>query len=320
MVYEPFQVSVVGGYSQVTMSLAHGLADIIKSYSTSVIFTFETYSLLSLQANLIARDLRIRHLVVSYETTAPEVGLWHLVPWTRLVSSIVCRHANEHIVFTRRSYNALAGRTKGNIKLVPPALAKQTYLERFTKSEESPLKIGFMGALARNKGLDILIRAFRLFEIKNKIGAQLLIAGRGPLQPLVEREAEVSSSVKFLGFLSGQAKSDFLRDIDLFIQPSVTAWFGRRIRWEEQVCATVIEAMAAGLPVLASRCGSLPEIVGDPDQIVDDTSPQGLARSITRCTLDREWLLKTGERNRSRVLKVFNVEAAESTLSSVIYA
>jgi glycosyltransferase involved in cell wall biosynthesis len=102
------------------------------------------------------------------------------------------------------------------------------------------------GRLAEEKGFDTAIAAAR------EAGAPLVIAGAGP-DELRLRGLAAGGEVRFAGLLSAQELSDLRRRAALLLAPS---------RWEEPCPYSVLEAMAAGVPVLASDRGGLPELVG----------------------------------------------------------
>ena len=108
------------------------------------------------------------------------------------------------------------------------------------------------GRLTEEKGFDTAIAAART------AGAPLIIAGAGPDEPRLRALAS-GAEVRFAGRLAPSALADLRRRAAVVLAPS---------RWEEPCPYSVLEALAAGVPVLASDRGGLPELVGE-----DATTP-----------------------------------------------
>jgi glycosyltransferase involved in cell wall biosynthesis len=103
------------------------------------------------------------------------------------------------------------------------------------------------GRLTEEKGFDTAIAAARA------AGAPLVIAGAGPDEPRL-RALAVGGDVRFAGRLEPSGLADLRRRAAVVLAPS---------RWEEPCPYSVLEALAAGVPVLASDRGGLPELVGE---------------------------------------------------------
>lgn len=136
----------------------------------------------------------------------------------------------------------------------------------------SPLRVGYAGRLEHYKGVAVLVRA--MAELPD---ADLLIAGDGPLRSdLTDLAATLGilHRVRFLGHL-GPDLPAFYRDLDVLAVPSLPTK-----GWLEQFGRVVVEAMASGVPVVASRSGALPDVVGEAGLLVEPGNSGQLADAI----------------------------------------
>jgi len=105
----------------------------------------------------------------------------------------------------------------------------------------------YVGRLTEEKGVETLLRAAALAP------GMLRVAGDGPLRPAVERAA-VAGDVQYLGPIEAGSVFGQMRRAIALVLPSI---------WFEGFPLTVLEAYATGTPVIASRIGSLAEVVVD---------------------------------------------------------
>ena len=109
----------------------------------------------------------------------------------------------------------------------------------------------FMGRLSPEKGLDLLLAAWR----RHPVGAlgPLRIAGDGELRPLAEATAAERPDVRYLGQLDRQGVRAALADSAVVLATST---------WHDVLPTVIIEALAAGRPVLGTALGGIPYLVG----------------------------------------------------------
>ncbi len=147
-------------------------------------------------------------------------------------------------------------------------------------------RIVFVGSLVRQKGVDILLEAFQ--EVKGaEKGAELWIVGDGRERPRLEALARGLEGVRFLG-----RRDDLTAVFDgasVLVLPSRAEGFG----------LVLLEAMASGVPVVASRVGGIEEVVEDGVNglLVEKENPKALAQGILRLLEDgglRERLVRNG--------------------------
>lgn len=129
---------------------------------------------------------------------------------------------------------------------------------------EEPIAL-FISPLAENKGIDRVLDAFAI--VRRRVPeARLVVAGRGPLEALVRERADASGgAIAYVGSLPGDEVAALLRTGAVF----VTAPRPTRV-WNEQFGLAYVEAMASGLPVVTTECGTNHEAVLPPSIRVPD--------------------------------------------------
>lgn len=126
------------------------------------------------------------------------------------------------------------------------------YFDKYGEYKESKKNYAvYMGRLSREKGLKVLLEAFS--EIKD---LNLKIAGEGPMAQEIREfiTKNKMNNVEMVGFKSGPQKAELLGQASFSIVPSV---------WYEIFSLATLESFASYTPVIASRIGSLPEIIED---------------------------------------------------------
>jgi glycosyltransferase involved in cell wall biosynthesis len=161
--------------------------------------------------------------------------------------------------------------------------------------------IGAVGSLYPVKGHIHLIRA--LPDILRACPRTLLLlVGQGELEQSLQDEAaklRLGEHVRFLGF-RGDVPA-LLSLLDAFVLPSLS----------EGLSMALLEGMAAGKPVVATRVGGNPEVVvdGDTGFLIDAESPGSIADRVVRLLKDKKQAARMGERGRRRVHEGFSFRA-----------
>ncbi|HSV36906.1 MAG TPA: glycosyltransferase family 4 protein [Ramlibacter sp.] len=163
------------------------------------------------------------------------------------------------------------------------------------------LKVLFVGRLDEQKGVDVLFSAMR--ELGT--GAYAVVVGSSVVAG--EAVANLPGNVKVLGWLPRDEIEQLYAAADVLAMPS---------RWEG-LPIVAIEAMRAGLPVVATRVGGIPEAVEDgvTGRLVDVDSPSQLAAALGG--LDRATLRLMGAQGRRRFEEQFRIERVVRELDAL---
>lgn len=182
-------------------------------------------------------------------------------------------------------------------------------------SDCEPPMILFVGRLTRAKGLFELLEAARLLQAEHPdIPWRLVIAGEGPdsaaLQSLSEQSG-LADRVEFPGYLVGEQLDAAYRAASVFVLPSYAEGFP----------TVVTEAMAAGLPIVATSIRGLIDYLEDGVNalFVEPRDALGLYHALARLLQDEDLRRSMGRANRERV-KIFEPDAVGSRYLSTLEA
>ena len=155
--------------------------------------------------------------------------------------------------------------------------------------------------LIEKKGLDLTLRAFAA-ATKDLPKSELVIAGDGPLRAELDRlagELGIAARVRFTGFLDQAKLREEVYRSHVFLHPSRTGKDGNR----EGVPNSMLEAMASGAPVIATRHGGIPEAITDgvSGLLVAENDADALAKALREVLTDAARAAALGAGGRKAV-------------------
>jgi len=240
--------------------------------------------------------------------------------YDRRIAGGVVRDASRIIVQTHEEERLLRslGLDLPPLEIIPPGYrplpapptGTPSFAERFRIP--GPFLL-FVGRLASNKGLLDLAEAFATLG-KADPSAHLVVVGEdgGQRAPLVAKAQAlgVADRVHLLGHVDDDAVlSAGYREARATVLPSEYEAFG----------LVLLESLAAGTPVVASRVGGIPEFVedGKAGLLVAPRSPAALAEAIGRVWSDRELARRLGQYGRDQVVPRFTWDALADRLDAL---
>lgn len=165
----------------------------------------------------------------------------------------------------------------------------------------------FVGTLEPRKNVGALLDAYTLLLTNGRATPPLVLAGGATPESAewlrrIERPP-LAGHVRYLGYVADEDRERIYAGARVLVIPSLDEGFG----------LPALEAMSAGVPVIASRRGSLPEVVGSGGILVEPDDIEGLAASIDRIICDSQAALEWGRAGLARA-RAFTWPAAAATL------
>jgi glycosyltransferase involved in cell wall biosynthesis len=174
---------------------------------------------------------------------------------------------------------------------------------------EHPLRLVYIGRLAREKGLYETLQGMRIAR-ELGVDVHLVLGGDGPEAAGLARSARMlglSGRVTFVGPVFGADKVTLLASADVAILPS----------YAEGLPYALLEAMAAGVPVLVTPVGAIPDVVthGIHGLLVRERDGLALGEALASLARDRERLSWMSRACRRRVLAAFSIDRVARELA-----
>ncbi len=241
-----------------------------------------------------ARRLRLPYVVLTRDSIPLKRGIGAGLRRSRVLGSAAGLIGVNELALrlAARHHAELPQRTLPQLGVQPPPLA--------SRPAHGGLSIGFFGRLIPEKGLDLLFRS----AVKVLGRWTITVVGTGPAQEELEGLAErlgIAGRVTWLGSLPRAAVDAVWPRLDCVALPSRTA-----ARWVEVAPRAALEAMARGLPVVASASGALPEIVGPGGTSVAEEDVTALTAALQRLHDEPAERERLGAAGRRRVMDQFS--------------
>ncbi|MDY6878315.1 MAG: glycosyltransferase family 4 protein [Chloroflexota bacterium] len=191
------------------------------------------------------------------------------------------------------------------IRVLPAGLDLDHWQHKPSRVPAPSLRFGYIGALSAHKGVDVLVRAFQ--HLPNA-GVELHLFGSGapndPFAAHLKKAAVKDSRIHFRGRYENQRLPELLAGIDAIVVPS---------RWHETFSIVTHEALLAGLAVVASHVGAIPEVITDGINglLVPPSDEIALTAALARLAGDRALVGHLAQGARSTPVKGIKAHALE---------
>ena len=249
-------------------------ADIV--HSQDLVFWY------SAQAARLKQQLGYKLALTAWETI-PFLDAWRNVR-TRPYRRDVLRETDVFLAATERAKLCLQleGADPDRIEICAPGVDVERFQAPADRPPPSEHVVLTAGRLVWEKGHQDILRAVAALR-RGLVGAgaaavRAVVVGSGPEDGRLRRyaaELGIADRVEFRPNVPYEEMPALYGSASCLVLGSLPQWF-----WEEQFGMVLIEAMAAGLPVIAARSGAIPEVAGDAFAYVDPGDWVGLARAL----------------------------------------
>ncbi len=262
----------------------------------------------NLAARVIGRIAGVPVILTSHHDTDVWMGPHHRLAEraTAPLSDLVLTCSEAVRRYAMRTYGLSPGRVRTlmnatDLAAEPGGAAARERVRHELGAGPADLLIGTVGRLDEpKKGLPVFFAAARILA-RDLPRVRFAVVGDGPARAAIEACATregVSHRTVFAG--TRRDIGEVMTALDLFVQPSLWEGFG----------VTLLEAMAAGRPVVASRVGGMPEVVrdGETGLLVPPGDPVALASACAALLRDRDRAARLGCAGRDRVVAEFGID------------
>jgi glycosyltransferase involved in cell wall biosynthesis len=265
----------------------------------------------SMQAAKLRRRMKFR-LVLTIWETIPMLDAYRNIR-TRSYRAKTLAETDLFLAATERARTSLLleGVPPERIRVCPPGVSTDRFAVRRDGRPEGVPLILSPGRLVWEKGHQDVLRALALMRRGLAGGppldARVRIIGRGPEEGRLRdyaRELGVADTVELRGFVPYSEMPGAYSEAACIVLASLPTW-----SWEEQFGMVLAEAMAAGVPIVASNSGAIPEVAGSEARYFSPGDWVGLAGIL------RE-VLTSGARPRGGASELYSTEAAAARLAA----
>jgi phosphatidylinositol alpha-mannosyltransferase len=240
-------------------------------------------------------------IIAHLTSDIPTVGTIHTYFESSILYSIyhqlaqdVMENLDGRIAVSELCVRSMQKYIKAKFEIIPNGVDVDYFSKstgRLHKYDDGKINILFVGRLDPRNGLECLIKAFRLVYKKNK-NIRLIVVGDGPLRSYYNILMKQNEDIHFEGYVN-DLRPDYYALSDIFCFPVQKASFG----------ITILEAMAAGKPIVCSELEAFHDILGKEEacRYIDPYDEYDLAAKLTELIEDKQLRLNLGESARQKV-------------------
>jgi glycosyltransferase involved in cell wall biosynthesis len=256
-------------------------------------------------------------LTFSFTVHGPDVFVHQLLLGEKLAKAKFVRAVSTfNKAFLRGLFPALA---KQKIEVVHMGLRPEVYAHPSAESSRNvPIRLLSVARLVPSEGISYLLDACESL-IHDGVDLDCTIVGDGPQAARIEAviaEHGLSDHIHLRESVTDRAVAKLMGDCDVFVLPSVIAEDGQM----DGIPASLMEAMAADRPVVASALSGIPELVEDgvSGLLVDATQPVRVAAALRRLAGDSALRERMGRAAHEKVRREFDIRVTAAAFAALL--
>lgn len=270
-----------------------------------VVHSHHAFTPLALKAVKAGRNLGKATLLTTHSISfSHESSLWKALGLTFPLFSHYLSFPHRIIAVSNAAKAFIEHFTDVSVDIIPNGVDDELF-RPLSESEKDKVKEGlgldgrvvlYVSRMSPRKGPHVLLNAFQRV-VKEMDDITLLMIGSGEMLPFLKAQAKflgIAERVRFMGYAPNELLPKLYAIADVFALPSTTS---------EAFGIVVLEAMASGVPVVATTVGGIPEVVQKSGSglLVPPGDEVALGRAIMKILADEDFARKLGEAGRRAV-------------------
>jgi phosphatidylinositol alpha-1,6-mannosyltransferase len=150
--------------------------------------------------------------------------------------------------------------------------------------------------------------------LKSVPGAELWLVGEGELA----ESAKKIKGIKVWGKVEHKELPEIYRETQVFLSLTRDWYWGPFKTAEEYFSHTLMEAQGSGLPIIGTRCGGIPEEIGENNWLIEQKDKKGLLRAMVEVFGDKKKRQRVGRENRKRAEMIYDLKKQVGKLEAEI--
>ncbi|WP_048152120.1 glycosyltransferase family 4 protein [Thermococcus cleftensis] len=291
-----------------SLASSRELEEFLKDYD--VVHSHHAFTPLALKAVKAGRELGKATLLTTHSISfSHESRLWQALGLTMPLFSRYLRYPHEIIAVSRAAEAFIRHFTDVPVRVIPNGVDDERFrplgeADKRRVREELGIEgrvVLYVSRMSPRKGPHVLLNAFQGVA-KRTEDVTLVLVGSGEMLPFLKAQAKflkIEDRVRFLGYVDDATLPRLFGAADVFVLPSTTA---------EAFGIVILEAMASGIPVVATDVGGIPEIVGESESgfLVPPGNEPALEEAIQKLLSDEKLAKWFGSNGRRAVEKHYS--------------